>query len=282
MLNTDLTTVAAVKEWMGTSASSSADAVVARTISGVSGQIRAYLSRSNLLSRSVIEFRNGTGTTGLMLREWPVTSVESVVVSGQTVSMVSGGDITEDFGPELSGWTIPPWDGTPPGEPCVLQLSGGSTFTQGINNVRVQYTAGYAVLNEAAQVPSSSSYVVSVQAPWGPWFGDIGVSYTSTGLPLTLVASNPGAGEYALGSVDGDYEFSSADAGEYILISYSYVPAAIFQAATEVTSERLVYRTRIGLLSKSLGGQESMSYDTSGLPDYARSMIDPFKSVLIL
>jgi hypothetical protein len=46
------------------------------------------------------------------------------------------------------------------------------------------------------------------------------VLFAATGLPLTKVASAPGAGQYSV--VAGLYTFNSADAGKAVLTSYTY------------------------------------------------------------
>lgn len=55
------------------------------------------------------------------------------------------------------------------------------------------------------------------------YFDDNGVTYAVSGLPLTLVATNPQQGQYAIDLSIGLYEFSPADAGKTINISYAYI-----------------------------------------------------------
>ena len=54
-----------------------------------------------------------------------------------------------------------------------------------------------------------------------------------------------------------------ADAGQSVSISYGYVPQDIAQAALELAAERFRAAERIGLTSKSMGGQETIAYDMS-------------------
>jgi hypothetical protein len=53
---------------------------------------------------------------------------------------------------------------------------------------------------------------------------DVGVINYATGLPLMLVPSSPGAGQYSVNTTTGVYTFSSADnaAGVKVLINYTY------------------------------------------------------------
>ena len=71
----------------------------------------------------------------------------------------------------------------------------------------------------------------------------------------------PGAGQYVVSG--GVYAFRAADAGRAVTIGYGYVPQDVAQAATELAAERFRAAERIGLKSKSLGGQETIAYDTS-------------------
>ncbi len=72
---------------------------------------------------------------------------------------------------------------------------------------------------EAGTIPASSPYTVTVLNAGG-FVDDNGAVYLSTGLPLTKVASAPGAGQYSVAS--GAYSFNAADAGKAVLVSYTY------------------------------------------------------------
>lgn len=63
------------------------------------------------------------------------------------------------------------------------------------------------------------------------YIDDAGVINAATGLPLTLVASGPVAGQYSVNTSTGVYTFSSADnlAGVKVLINYTYTIAATGQ-----------------------------------------------------
>jgi len=49
---------------------------------------------------------------------------------------------------------------------------------------------------------------------------DLGVTYATTGLPLTRVASAPAVGQYSVSS--GVYTFAAADASAAMKLSYTY------------------------------------------------------------
>jgi hypothetical protein len=82
---------------------------------------------------------------------------------------------------------------------------------------------------EAQAVPGSSPYTVQV-TNLTTYAADLGVVYAATGLPLTLVASSPATGQYAVAS--GTYTFNAADAGAALLVSYQYTVSGSGQSFT--------------------------------------------------
>jgi hypothetical protein len=73
--------------------------------------------------------------------------------------------------------------------------------------------------DEAGTVPASSTYIVTVSNS-ATWVTDLGVKFTTTGLPLSRVASSPAAGQYSVAA--GVYTFAAADASKAVLVSYTY------------------------------------------------------------
>lgn len=228
--------------------------------------------RPTLLSRSCVDRRDGSGTQSFLLKQWPVTSIESVTVSGAVLPAATT-DINQ-------GWRCNLWDGTGPGSPTTVELGGGYSFTQGSMNVEVAYTAGYPILLEPHVIPATP-FLVVVDGPKGPWAGNLAVT-TAAGDPMTLVTGTPTTGQYALGTLAGTYQFAAADTLDSVLISYSYTPWDINLVATEWVAERYSYKDRIGQRSKSLGGQETISWDLDGIPAYVRDAIRPYVSVIQL
>ncbi|WP_395698418.1 hypothetical protein [Methylocella sp.] len=99
-------------------------------------------------------------------------------------------------------------------------------------------TAGQVATSfaEAVAVPASSPYTATL-ANAVSFVDDQGVLYAATGLPLTKVASNPSAGQYAV-SAAGVVTFAAADAGKAVLVSYTYQIAGVGQKFT-VTNQLL-------------------------------------------
>jgi hypothetical protein len=143
----------------------------------------------------------------------------------------------------------------------------------------VTYQAGYAVQSEPQTVPSTAPFSLSADATYGPWTTDLGVTYAATGAALTPTVGTPSQGQYSVNS--GVYSYSIADAGAALFVSYGFIPQDISQAALELSAERFRASDRIGLRSKSLGGQETISYDVSGISASVLALLQPYKRVAI-
>ena len=129
MATGDLTTLANLKAYApgldAGGADTTYDALLARLISSVSDQFRSETG-TNPKQTTYTEVRDGNGLDGLSLLNWPVISVTSVKVDGSTIPQRS---TVAD-----AGWVL-----TNSGR---LKLVG-YTFTAGVANVEVVYSAGY-------------------------------------------------------------------------------------------------------------------------------------------
>ncbi|MBN8905848.1 MAG: hypothetical protein J0H99_04310, partial [Rhodospirillales bacterium] len=188
-----------------------------------------------------------------MLRNYPVIKVSSVTVGGAAIPSTAWSFDTDD---------------SPPGKPALLTLIGYRFEGQ----CTVVYDAGFFVADEA----HTSDTSVAVDAPYGSWAADGGV--TANGIALTNVAANPSAGQYSV--ADGVYAFGNT--GTEVLISYSYVPSVLEEACIELVGERYRYKDRIGHASKSLAGQETVSYSLKSMPDFVRDGLANFKRMVPL
>ena len=107
------------------------------------------------------------------------------------------------------------------GKAKMARISGqalGSLFFGLTPSVGVVQT----LFGEATQVPSATPYTYTAHQT--PFVADQGVVYASSALPLKLVASNPSQGQYSVSG--GVYTFAAADAGQGVLISYTFANAA--------------------------------------------------------
>lgn len=120
--------LADVKTYLGISTSAT-DVVLAALITNASDFIESFCNRT-FAPNSYTETRNGSGTNRLFMREAPVTAVASVTIDGFPVAAatnaVSPGFVFDDLMVYVR----------PGGFPCL--------FTKGVQNVVVQYTAGFA------------------------------------------------------------------------------------------------------------------------------------------
>ena len=248
---TDLASLADCKAWLGLT-STGDDAVLAALITAISAAILADLGR-NVLPTIVTETLDGGGAS-LPLRQWPVTSVAAVSIAGVALSASAA--------PGAGGWRLDPADAAPPGAMQRLACVAGR-FPPGPGSVAVTYRAGYEVLGEAALVPAADPYVVTAQAPFGAWCLDTGVA----GAPGPYTATG------------GTYTFTSASAGAAVQLSYGYVPADLARACLEWVADRYAARSRIGVASKSLGGQETASFVVKAMPDVVSRLLQPYRRV---
>lgn len=272
----DLTSLNAVKGWLGLT-NTEADTNLQVVISGVSGVVKAYIERYNLLSTVRTEIRNGNGNSAMVLREWPVTSIEYVLVGQSQVQPQSINTVGGISIPQGAGYALELWDGNPPGCPQSIYLAG-QNFEYGQANIQVKYTAGYLISAE----PGVAATTYQVLAPQGSWAGDNGVVFTDTGASATFVAGAPARGQYSYSSsYPGQYTLNALDVGRPISVSYSFIPRGLEQIVIEEVVERWGYKGRVGQKTKSIGGQETVAYELAALSQYVMLALQPYKSVLV-
>jgi hypothetical protein len=268
MAQGDLVSLAQLKAHLGVQ-SNDDDLLFAGLIRQISRAICATINRPFVWPRDVVNHFDGNGRASIQLRNWPVISVSSVSIDGQNVPQAQT--------PLGVGWLLEPGDIEPPGGMQRILLRG-ATFSRGWQNVTIAYRAGYQISNEACVAPASAPFFVQAAQPFGDYACDAGVTYTS-GQPLARVAANPAQGQYAFDGDDG-YFFSTADAGQALLLNYGYVPADLASCALEWAADRYRYRERIAMTSKSLGGQETTAFRISAVPDYVAMALRNYTSVI--
>lgn len=269
----DLVSLSDLKSWLDI-AGTDDDMLLGRLITQISRAILNVIDRSAILPQAYTETYDGRGDVSIMLRQWPVTGVSSCTIEGVAVPaappLIAGA-------PAQPGYVLDNVSAAPPGMMQRLSLRG-YLFTCGLQNVTVSYNAGYQVTNEIAIVPSAPPYAVLAQAPYGDWASSISVTY-SDGLPLRPVTGAPNTGQYSI--VNGAYNFSQADAGAQILLSYGYVPVDLASCCIDWAAERYAYRSRVGQHSKSLGGQETMAFIVKDIPDFVLTALQPYRRLIM-
>jgi hypothetical protein len=263
----DLISLAQLKAHLGVQ-SSGDDILLAGLISQISRAICGSINRPFVWPRDVVDRFDGNGRQVIQLRNWPVISVSSVMIDDQPVPQAAT--------PGGRGWTLEVGDDDPPGAMQKVMLTG-AVFSRGWQNVSIAYRAGYQVSNEACVAPAYASFVKAQQL-YGAFACDAGTTYAN-GAALTLVSANPGQGQYALDGAGG-YLFSAADAGQALLLNYGYVPSDLASCALDWAADRYLYRERIGMTSKSLGGQETAAFRIAAVPDFVALVLRSYTRVI--
>lgn len=286
LANGDLTTPQLAANWLGTGVDP-ASPILAQLISSMSRSLLNKLNRARIYSQLYTRTLDGVGNYQLMLPDYPVTSIVSIQLGAVAVPASPLPALPASTGMGY-GYRFIPWKGELPGSPAIVEFSRG-LWNVGAQNIIASYNAGYLISAEAGQVPSISAFTVTVQQPQGIWCRDNGVSYASNGATLVPVAAAPAVGQYVPppDTMPGLYTFAAADAGAALLFNYSYVPSDLEEACNQMVAERLSYRDRIGVISKSLGGQETMRWMRGGnrtqlwpdLPPEVESLILPYFNV---
>ena len=289
----DLTTVAAVNDIL-----EQAQATDSTTIQN---EITAY--SSNILTRTGRRFLsgvklyseryNGNGSNELLVRNYPVLAIVSLSVNGINIpaspDYIQSGYVIDTSGSGAAiaiiggqggvfrGWGDDRWGVRPGGwgsygnAPPLGQTA--FQFAMGIQNVAVQYIAGYTadVFAEPKTVPATPGpYTVAV-AQALTFYADEGVTLAD-GTPLTPVPSSPGPLQYvpaSFGSVPrGTYLFNAAQQGVAVLISYSYgaVPFDLAEAAGWLVAQ--MYRKRTWI------GQDSQVQPNVGTTSYSKLEVE--------
>jgi len=269
----DLVTLADLKTWLEVEGIQD-DNLLSLLISQVSRAILTFLDRPSILPTTYTDIIDGGNDTSVMLCYWPVNSIASCVVDG--VAMPPAPPLVAGA-PAPRGYILDPADAVPPGRMQRLSLRYG-LFHQGLQNIIISYFAGYQVSNEVAAVPAVAPFTIAALAPYGAFASDGGVAYAG-GIALTPVVSNPSAGQYAVS--DGLYTFAAGDAGAAVALTYGYIPHDLALAATEWAAERYAYHARIGQASKSLGGQETVSFIVKDMPDFVACILQPYRRVVM-
>ena len=260
LLAGDLTTPARVAVWMPNLTVPSA--IISQLIGSMTGLIYGKLNRARTYSQTFTRTFDGVGNMQLVLPDYPVTSITTVqqgqvLIPPSSISQPTPVGATPGY-----GYRFIPWEGNLPGTNAVVEFVGGFFYTRA-QNVRVTYNAGYLIAKEPGVVPVAKvgPYTITVLQPEGIWCRDGGVTYAD-GTPLTPVTTISMAGQYIPPSdaTPGLYTFSGSDQAQPVLISYSFIPAPLEEACIQMIAERYSYRGRVGEISKSLGGQETMRF----------------------
>lgn len=267
-----LTSLAAVKDWLGITTDGS-DTELTRLIEAGSAFAYGVMNRGSFAAHEVIETSRGNGKDTMLLREWPVLSITSLGIQGNEVKAATVGN----FGLASNGYQLS--DNGLPNSPQSINLFGTCFFYK--SQVQAVYRAGYEATEdytiETVTAESVETVVGIIPGSSGFWLVDFGVLID--GVDATKVASDPSTGEYAI-SEWGEYTFSVADKDKVASISYGYAPWDVSQAVCELVGETFRYKQRIGVKSKSLAGQETVSYFDSAVTPTIASTFNLYQNVV--
>ena len=287
----DLTTPQRVSNWLP-NPPTLPSTIISQLIGSMTGLLYGKLNRARTYNQTFTRTFDGVGNAQIVLPDYPVTSVTSVY-NGQALIpprvLVPQGTVLPQGSSPCYGWSVPYWAGNLPGENATLDFIGG--YFWGAQAVKVTYQAGYLISAETQTVPSTP-YEITVNQFEGIWCRDNGVAYATSGALLTPVAASPTTGQYIppADASPGLYTFSAGDVNANLLLSYSFIPAPLEEACIQMVAERSSYRTRVGDISKSLGGQETVRFmrgnsgspwnKSGSLPPEVMDLIEPYISVV--
>lgn len=272
----DLITASDLNQWLDiTSNDLATEPVLGQLITQISRAILNILDRPSILPANYTEILNGSHGHSVLLRNWPVNSISSCSINGVTIP--ASPPLSTNGRPQM-GYVLDMPDSSPPGRMQRLYLRHYS-FAPGVQNISVSYNAGYQY-SETLNV-SGSSPGVSATEPYGAWRSDIGV-VGPNGAAFQAVEGTPSSGQYNAAS--GVYNFYAGDFGETsnVTITYGYIPSDLANCCMEWAAERYAYRSRIGQQSKSLGGQETVSFIVKEIPDYVARVLQPYRRIVTL
>ena len=140
----DLTTLSNAKAWLNIPATqTSEDALLTRLVTAESLLFLQAVNRANLNQASYTEKRNGNGGSVLMVRNYPIISVQSLTIDTVVISAspdgVRSGYVFDDYTISLVGG--PHSSGMSSGANAYLPAYA---FNKGYGNIVVSYTAGHA------------------------------------------------------------------------------------------------------------------------------------------
>ena len=291
LLSGDLTTPQRVANWLP-NPPALPSAILSQLITSMTGMLYNKISRARTYSQTFTRTLDGVGNYQILLPDYPVTSITSIQMGAALIQPSPLPNPANQVPPYPAlgyGYRWIPWSGNLPGEPAVLEFVNGYWW-QGVQNIKIIYTAGYLIQNEPWTVPGTP-FKITVLQPQGVWCRDNGVVYAATGVALVPVTTITAAGQYIppTDALPGVYTFGTADTAAAVLISYSFVPSDLEEACIQMVAERYDYRSRVGVMSKALGGQETVSFLRGGrgnrgtlgdLPPEVAGLIEAYISVI--
>lgn len=175
----------------------------------------------NPLTGHISTMSPASASTGPLTNQ---TTVESSVTVNVTATAVTSNVVTVTCANNFK-----------PGQVATISNLGVSTFLNGqtltvVTASATQFTAAFTHANYSTVAETKGTAQMFVSIPTTPYqytvlqagtfLSDGGVMFSTTSIPLTLVASSPTTGQYSVAA--GVYTFAAADVGKGIAITYSF------------------------------------------------------------
>lgn len=258
-----LTTLEQVKDYLGITTNQN-DKFLTRLVDSASQFVLGWLGRESFQVRTYTQNFRGNGKTTTLVVNWPIRAVTSVGIGGTVVPASTIGNA----GLPGSGYVVSDFRNAPQS----IDLYGYG-FWQGAPS-QIVYSAGFRT-SETAIIPADPYKITPTTG--GQWTLDVGV--TIDGVDAVKVSEDPTTGQYAVDEW-GTYSFASADADKTAVITYDYAPYDVSFATTELVGEWYRRKDRIGVLSKTLGGQETVTFSQKDMGDSIKTSLQPYMNVV--
>jgi len=260
-----LTNLAAVKDWLGINSDTS-DTGLMRLIDAASQFTLNYLNRDSFQAKSYTQNFQGNRKRTTLIRNWPIVSVSSVGVDGRLIPASTFGV----GGKPSDGYSISDARNAPQS----VDLHGCYWY---YGYCQVIYIAGFqsTQTNKIPAPAEGETYGMITAGVMGVWSSDQGVTIDGTLAPQ--VDADPAAGEYMVDEW-GNYSFNTADQGKTSVISYTYTPFDVSFAVTQLIGGFYNRKDRIGVLSKTLGGQETITFLSTDMTDDIKKLLQNYKN----
>lgn len=284
---TDLITLAQAKNYLQIQpAQTNDDTQLSDFITGASQEFLTQTAQPYIAQTAFTERRNGTGTALMTMKNRPLISISSLVISNFPVNPSPDG-VQAGYYFDVGGTTIFLVGGYTAGNIAFRALGFQGypgRFVKGYGNVFITGTAGYPnqPASLSAIVPAADPPNVVIDyfnAAFVQMVVSAGVTILNqnTDTPFTLVTGVPVAGEYVL-NPDGTIVFAAADTGVPVLISYTQtgIPADIQKCVYEMVGWVYKQRDRIGKSSVRFADNLSESFKTTPFSDMSKLTIQRY------
>lgn len=280
----DLCVLADVKAWIPNLTGTASDALLQSLITRASRYIANWLQRP-LLAMAYTEKRSGTGRPALALLRSPAFAVNSVTISSATINpapspLTSGYLFDENFAYI---------QGLPSVPNSTIFAFSPVTFQHGMQNIVLQYSAGYMLPNQATPPDWVTATATSFGATIQPTSNNAG-SY----VYVCTVAGKTGASRPQFSQTGGasTTDGTAPTAATWTNLGVTALPASlpsgptnelppdITEACVELVALRYRERDRIGQLSQHLDGQTIAYFQRGSMPASVEDALSSYKNVM--